>query len=118
MRSRPTLLGWSLALTSVVAVLVIAGSTEFLPRVLSTLVIVAGPGLAWVPLLEVRDKAFELLLCLLVSVASVIVVAQVVTYVAFFSWRPCEFALLGITLLGLLLQSWRAVIRSFNEEAG
>jgi hypothetical protein len=115
MHSNRMLLGWGVALTSIVATLVVAGTGASLPRILSTLVIVAGPGLAWVPLLGLRDKALALLLCLLVSVAAVIVVAQVVTYVAAFSWRPCEFALLGMTLCGLWLQSWPAMIHGLRE---
>jgi hypothetical protein len=115
MHSNRMLLGWGVALTSIVATLVVAGTGAPLPRILSTLVIVAGPGLAWVPLLGLRDKALELLLCLLVSVAALIVVAQVVTYVAAFSWQPCEFALLGITLCGLSLQSWPAMIHGLRE---
>jgi hypothetical protein len=109
-------LGWALAIASVLATLIVARTNEALPRALSTLVIVAGPGLAWVPMLEIRDRAFQVLLCLLTSVTAVILVAQVVTYAAGFSWRPVEFSLLAITLIGLSAQGLVALIRVWREE--
>jgi hypothetical protein len=105
MRHGRTILAWVVASASVLAASLIAATTAPVPRDLSTLVIVVGPGLAWVPMLELDDLAIEALLCLLCSVTAVIIVAQVVTYAAAFSWRPCEFSLLAITLLGLLIQS-------------
>lgn len=107
--SRP-ILGWILALASVLAVIVIASSDAQLPRILATLVIVFGPGLAWVPMLGLRDRALEVLLILLSSVACLIIVAQVVTYAFSFSWRPCEYSMLGITLIGLVLQYVLAIM--------
>jgi hypothetical protein len=104
-RRRRSILAWVVALASVLAALFIGATTAPVPRELSTLVIVAGPGLAWVPLLELDDLALEALLCLICSVTAVIIVAQVVTYAVAFSWRPCEFSLLAITLLGLIIQS-------------
>ena len=104
------------AMATVFAALAIEGSTAGLPRALGTLVIVAGPGIAWVPLLDVRDRAIEVLLCMLCSVAAVILVAQAVTYAAFFSWRPCEFALIAITLVGLLAQSLSGLRRAGTPE--
>ena len=98
-------LGWALALASAIALLLIAATTASLPRDLSTLVIVAGPGMAWVPLLTLDDRAFEVMATILVSVTVVIIVAQIDTYAAGFSWRPCEFALLAVTLIGLILRA-------------
>jgi hypothetical protein len=98
-------LAWVLALLSVLAVIVIAVSSAALPRIIATLVVVFGPGFAWVPMLNVRDRALEWLLILVTSITAVIIVAQVVTYASGFSWRPCEFSLLGVTLLGLIVQS-------------
>lgn len=104
-------LGAFLGLISIFAILAIDESSARLPRALATLVIVAGPGLAWVPLLRIRDPGLAALLALVVSVSSVILIAQIVTYAAGFSWRPCAFVLLSITVIGLLTQAligtWR-----------
>jgi hypothetical protein len=91
-------------MATALAALAIESSGNGLLRALGALVIVAGPGLAWVPLLGVQDRAVEILLCMLCSVTAVIIVAQAVTYIAFFSWRPCEFALIAITLVGLVVE--------------
>jgi hypothetical protein len=110
-------LSFALGLVSFVAILVIASSTAALPRELATLIIVAGPGMAWVPLLDLRDFAFEALLWLLCSVAAVILVAQVVTYAAGFSWRPVAFSLLGITVAGLAAQALVSLLSTASEES-
>lgn len=94
-----------LAMATVLAALLVETSNDSLLRALGALVIIAGPGIAWVPLLDVQDRAVEVLLCILCSVSAVILVAQAVTYIAFFSWRPCEFTLIAITLLGLVTES-------------
>jgi hypothetical protein len=103
-------------MATVFAVLVIEASNNGLLRALGAVVIIAGPGVAWVPLLEVQDRAVEVLLCVLCSVSAVILVAQAVTYIAFFSWRPCEFALIGITVAGLLAESISALLRAGSSQ--
>lgn len=105
-------MGSLVAMTSMLAALALSTSTAGLPRSLGTLVIIAGPGLAWVPLLELPDRALEALVSLLLSVASVILVAQVVTYASGFSWKPCEFLLLAVTIMGLLAQGVVALARA------
>jgi hypothetical protein len=110
-------MGRLVAMASILAVVFIAASTVPILRGLSTVVIVAGPGLAWVPILAVDDPALEALLCLLTSVSAVIIVAQIVTYAAAFSWQPCEFSLLAITLLGLLAQTMIALQRDREPES-
>ncbi len=104
-----------LGLLSIAAILVIDHSVASLPRALATVVIVAGPGLAWIPLLNIRDAAFAALLALVFSVSALVLVAQVVTYAAGFSWRPCAFALLAISTAGLLTQALTAVIKDRRE---
>ena len=105
------LLGGSVVALSAVSAVVIARSNAPLPRDLSALVVVAGPGLAWVPALRLRDLAVQVLLAVLCSVTAVICVAQLVTYAAAFSWRPCEYGLLGLTALGLAVQILVALAR-------
>lgn len=99
-------------MASMLAALALATSSAGLARDLATLVIVAGPGMAWTPLLELRDRALEVLVSILFSVTALILVAQLVTYAAGFSWRPCEFLLLAVTILGLLGQGVMALVRA------
>jgi hypothetical protein len=105
-----------LGLISVGATLTVATSTAQLPRELATLVVVAGPGMAWVPLLDLHDLAFEALLCLLCSVTAVILAAQAVTYASAFSWRPVEFSLLAITAAGLSAQALLSLTHARRTE--
>jgi hypothetical protein len=78
-------------------------------RSLASVVVVLGPGLALAPLLGVRDGAMAVLLVALISVTSLVCVAQAVTYVAFFSWRPCAISLFGLTALGAATQTLRMI---------
>ena len=98
----------SLALGNLVAnwlaLIVIAVSDVAPLRALACLVLVFGTGVALVPLLRLRDPALELTLILLVSIVVLICVAQAVTYIDFFSWRPCEITLFVVTLLGTTTQ--------------
>jgi hypothetical protein len=105
------------AMATVFAALIIAKSNDGLLRALGALVIIAGPGMAWVPLLDVQDRVVKVLLYMLCSVSAVILVAQAVTYIAFFSWRPCEFTLIAITLLGLLTESVSALLRARKSQS-
>ena len=86
------------------AVIVIGVSDVEPLRALACVAVVFGTGVALVPLLRITDLALTLTLMLLVSIVALICVAQAVTYIAFFSWRPCELALLAITVLGTTTQ--------------
>ena len=101
-----------LAVASMVAIVALARTTAVLPRAVGTLVIVSGPGLAWAPLIQIRDRALEAMVAILISVTAVILIAQAVTYAASFSWRPCEFILVTVTALGLFVQALVALLAS------
>jgi hypothetical protein len=77
------------------------------PRTLAAGVIALGPGCALVPLIGIPDRGAAALAALLVSVSALVVVAQAVTYVAGFSWRPCALAMLALTLGGIAAQVLR-----------
>ncbi|HTB50356.1 MAG TPA: hypothetical protein VK701_05205 [Solirubrobacteraceae bacterium] len=80
-------------------------------RSLASVVVVLGPGLGLAPLLEIRDRAVAALLMASISVTCLVCVAQAVTYISFFAWRPCVLILLLIALGGTAAQilRWRAV---------
>lgn len=79
-------------------------------RSLASVVVVLGPGLAFTPLLRIRDRAMAVLLATLIAVTSLVCVAQAVTYVASFSWRPCAIILSGLTALGATTQTLRTIV--------
>ncbi len=98
-----------LAPLGLLLVTTLAAFAVFLPtshavRAIASVIIVIGPGCAIVPMLGLRDRAVLALLVLLVSVSLLVCVAQTVTYVASFSWRPCAIALLAITGVGTAAQ--------------
>lgn len=99
---RPAPLGLLLATT--LAAFAVFLSASHLVRAIASVIIVISPGCAIVPLLRLRDRAVVVLLVLLVSVSLLVCVAQTVTYVASFSWRPCAIALLAITGAGTAAQ--------------
>ncbi len=86
-----------LLLVTTLAAFAVFLSASHLIRVIAGVIIVIGPGCAIVPLLRLHDRAVVVLLVLLVSISLLVCVAQTVTYVASFSWRPCAIALLAIT---------------------
>lgn len=70
----------------------------------ASFVVVAAPGLAFVPLLELKDRALNAVLVILLSLAVNVCVAQAVTYIKAFSWRPCAVVVLSVTLIGTMIQ--------------
>jgi hypothetical protein len=74
----------------------------------ASFVLVAAPGLAFVPLLGLTDLALKTVLVVLLSFAVNVCVAQAVTYVKAYSWRPCAFVVLGLTMVGAMIQLARA----------
>jgi len=101
---REYLCALSVALLTGVAALLIAVAGGGLARSLATVTVFFAPGLAWTPCLRLKDPALIVTVGLLVCISSTICAAQVVTYVASFSWRPCEYVLLSITACGLFTQ--------------
>jgi hypothetical protein len=100
---------WRLAPLALLLATALATFAVFLPashviRAIASVIVVIGPGCAIVPLLRLRDRTVAVLLVLLVSVSLLVCVAQTVTYVASFSWRPCAIALLAITGAGVAAQ--------------
>jgi len=71
-------------------------------------VVAAAPGLAFVPLLGLTDLALNAVLVILLSFAVNVCVAQAVTYIQAFSWRPCAILVLSVTLVGVTIQLARA----------
>lgn len=74
----------------------------------ASFVLVAAPGLAFVPLLRLTDLALNVVLVVLLSFAVNVCVAQAVTYIKAYSWRPCAFIVLGLTMVGAMIQLVRA----------
>jgi len=70
----------------------------------ASFIVVAGPGLAFVPLLGLKDRALNAVLVVLLSFAVNVCVAQAVTYIKAFSWRPCALVVLSLTLIGVMIQ--------------
>jgi hypothetical protein len=73
----------------------------------ASFVLVLAPGLAVVPLLGLTDLALNAVLIVLSSFAVNVCVAQAVTYISAFSWRPCAFVVLSVTLVGVIIQLTR-----------
>jgi len=76
--------------------------------VAASFVLAAAPGLAFVPLLGLTDFALNALLVVLFSFAVNVCVAQAVTYMSAFSWRPCALVVLSFALVGVIIQFARA----------
>jgi hypothetical protein len=107
-------------LASLVALLtVLSGAVIFLTPhgafrfAAASFVLAAAPGLAFVPLLRLTDLALNAVLVVLFSFAVNVCVAQAVTYISSFSWRPCTLVVLGVTLVGTIIQIARtATVRA------
>jgi hypothetical protein len=76
-------------------------------RSVAAVLVVLGPGLGLAPLLDIRDRAVAALLVIVISVTCLICVAQAVTYITFFAWRPCALILVIITAGGTVAQILR-----------
>lgn len=75
----------------------------------ASFVLFLAPGLAYVPLLRLTDLALGAVLIVLLSLAVNVCVAQAVTYISAFSWRPCAIVVLSVTLVGVLIQMARTM---------
>ncbi|MBV9818807.1 MAG: hypothetical protein JOZ07_10710 [Solirubrobacterales bacterium] len=70
----------------------------------ASFIVVAAPGLAFVPILGLKDRELNAVLVIMFSLAVNVCVAQAVTYIKAFSWRPCALAVLSVTLIGVMIQ--------------